>query len=76
MKRASLIFLTFDPDLPIHHADQLRRNRQPQTRATVLACGGHIHLRKCFEQTIQLVGWNAYAGVRNREMQTDETVLL
>ena len=56
MKRAALPGFALHPDPAVHHPDQLRRNRQTQPRAPVLARRRAIGLRKRLEDQWLLLG--------------------
>src|ERR1700687_3643265 len=60
-----------DVHFAAHQLNQLLRNRQAESRTTVLTGRGSIGLRKAFEDVVQLAGRNADAGVRDRKAKAD-----
>src|SRR5687768_15363532 len=77
MKRASREALVceidwaFYPYLAIHHLNQLRRNRQPQSGAAILASSGAISLRERFKDYLLLFGCDSDPGIPDAEVQKD-----
>ena len=46
--------------------DDLSYEGKPQPGASILPCGGAIQLVECFEDVIQMAGWDANARIGDR----------
>src|SRR5688572_19766476 len=75
MKRAALSRLAFETDASAHHLGELHRNGQTEAGSAVLPRRRPIHLRERLEDECLLLGWNADAGVTDRQMELDLATL-
>src|SRR5207244_2026438 len=72
MKRAAFaVARALDPDPAAHHLNELRRDRQPQPSAAILARRGGIRLLEGLEDALLLLGRDADPRVGDGEMEDD-----
>ena len=65
-----------DADIAAECPGQAFGDGQPQARAAVAAAGGPIHLHERPEEFVDLLGGDADAGVRDRELHAGGTVVI
>src|SRR6266581_3215109 len=75
MERAAVSLLALDPDPAAHLFDELRRDRQAEPGAAVLAGRRAVRLREGGEDRLPFLDRDPDPGVGDREVQADLALL-